>query len=59
METEKDTQCPNCAELWKRLDQLAEEKAKAQKWQGANMVVSIVLFILILANLILALIRNS
>ena len=29
MEPEKETQCPNCAELWKRLDEANEEKAKA------------------------------
>ena len=29
MELGKETQCPNCAELWKRLDEANEEKAKA------------------------------
>ena len=31
METEKETQCPNCAELWKRLDEANEEMAKLSR----------------------------
>jgi len=58
MEPERNTQCPNCAELWKRLDKLTEEKAQAQKKQGAQLVLSIILFVLILAGFIVSLLAN-
>ena len=58
METERDTQCPNCAELWKRIDKLTEEKAKAQKKEGAQLVLSIVLFVIILAGVIVRLLAG-
>ena len=44
---ENDSQCPNCAELWKRIDKLTEEKAKGKMMQGMQLVTSIVLLILI------------
>ncbi len=55
MEKEKESQCPNCAELWKRIDKLTEEKVQAQKKQGAQLVLSIVLFVLILAGFVVRL----
>ena len=55
MENEKDSQCPNCAELWKRIDKLTEEKAKAQKMQGVQLVVSILLFIIIFVGFVVRL----
>jgi hypothetical protein len=58
MEPERDTQCPNCAELWKRIDKLTDEKAKAQKTQVAQLVLSIVLFALILAGFIVSLLAR-
>ena len=57
MENDKESGCPNCAELWKRIDQLTEEKAKAKSKEGAQLVVSIVLFILILINFAFTLLR--
>lgn len=49
METEKETQCPNCAELWKRLDeaneekaQLGREKASAKTWLNFFIVLAII-----------------
>jgi|GEM_PF-5524416 hypothetical protein len=57
METEKESRCPNCAELWKRIDQLTEEKTKAKRKEGAQLVVSIILFIAILLNFFVQLIR--
>lgn len=50
MEKERESQCPNCAELWKRIDKLTEEKAREQKKQGAQLVLSIELFLVILAG---------
>ena len=58
MNPERDTQCPTCAELWKRLDKLTEEKAQAQKKQAAQLVLSLVLFVLILAGLIVRLLSR-
>jgi hypothetical protein len=58
MEPERDTKCPHCAELWKRLDKLTEEKAQAQKKQGAQLVLSILLFMLVLAGLIVSLLSR-
>lgn len=57
MEKENESRCPNCVELWKRIDELSEQKAKAQRWQGAQFVVSILLFVGILVNFGLLLIR--
>ena len=58
MEPERDTQCPNCAELWKRIDKLTDEKAKAQRAQGAQLALSIVLFVLIIAGFIVSLLAR-
>jgi hypothetical protein len=55
---EKESGCPNCAELWKRIDKLMEEKAKAKSKAGVQLVVSIVLFILILINFVVTLLRS-
>lgn len=55
MEKEKDSQCPNCAELWERIDKLAEEKSQAQKRQAALLVLNILLFALILAGFVVRL----
>jgi hypothetical protein len=50
MEKEKHDQCPNCTELWKRIDKLTEEKVKHQRMQGVQIVISSILFILIILN---------
>ena len=55
MEVERNTQCLNCAELWKRLDELTEEKVRTQKKQGAQLALSTILLGLLLVNMILAL----
>lgn len=58
MEPERDTRCPNCTELWKRLDKLTEEKIQAEKKQGAQLVLSIILFVVILAGFIVRLLAG-
>jgi hypothetical protein len=49
MEPEKNTQCTNCAELWKRLDeaneekaQLSRQKASAKTWLNIFIVLAII-----------------
>ena len=58
MENSKDSHCPNCAELWKRIDILTEEKSKAQKAQGVQHVFSILLFIIILVGFVVKLLTQ-
>ena len=58
MEKETETKCPNCAELWKRMDKLTEEKANAKSKESVQLVVSIVLFALILINFVVTLLRS-
>lgn len=49
MEPEKNTQCTNCTELWKRLDeaneekaQLSRQKASAKTWLNIFIVLAII-----------------
>lgn len=49
MEPIQNTQCPNCAELWKRFNQaneekakLIEEKARAKTWLNIFIVLAII-----------------
>jgi len=49
MESDKNIECPNCAELWKRLDeaneakaQLSREKASAKTWLNFFIVLAII-----------------
>ena len=49
MEPDQNTQCPNCAELWKRLDEanaekakLSREKARAMTWLNIFRVLAII-----------------
>lgn len=44
MEPDQNTQCPNCAELWKRLDEANEEKAKLSR-EKANAQTNLNIFI--------------
>ena len=57
MENERENQCANCAELWKRIDKLTEEKARGQKLQGAQLTVSIGLLILIVVSFMINLLK--
>ncbi len=57
MENERENQCANCAELWKRIDKLTEEKARGQKLQGAQLTASIVLLILIVLSFMINLLK--
>ena len=57
MENKRENQCANCAELWKRIDKLTEEKAQRQKLQGAQLTVSIGLLILIVVSFMINLLK--
>jgi len=57
MENKRENQCANCAELWKRIDKLTEEKARGQKLQGAQLTVSIGLLILIVVSFMINLLK--
>ncbi|MGB1875188.1 MAG: hypothetical protein ACPIGG_09325 [Akkermansiaceae bacterium] len=59
MEPGKETQCPNCAELWKRLDEANEakaeairEKARAMTWLNIFRVLAIISGIVAILRLI-------
>ena len=56
MDDHPTTGCPNCAELWKRLDQLTTEKARTERSQGISTALSIVLFLMLCAGLALKLV---
>ncbi len=57
MENERENQCANCAELWKRIDKLTEEKARGQKLQGAQLTLSVGLLILIVVSFMINLLK--
>ena len=57
MENERENQCANCAELWKRIDKLTEEKARGQRLQGAQLTVSIGLLLLIVVSFMINLVK--
>ena len=57
MENKRENQCASCAELWKRIDKLTEEKARGQKLQGAQLTVSIGLLILIVVSFMINLLK--
>lgn len=50
------TGCPTCAELWKRIDQLTEERVRAQRLQGVNTALSVVLFLMLCAGVAIKLV---
>ena len=56
MDDHPTTGCPNCAELWKRIDQLTEEKVRAQRQQGVNTALSVVLFLMLCAGVAIKLV---
>ena len=53
MDDRSTTGCPNCAELWKRIDQLTEEKVRTQRLQGINTALSVLLFLMPCAGLVI------
>lgn len=57
METEKETQCPNCAELWKRLDEANEEKAKLSREKARAMTWLNIFRVLAIISGIVAILR--
>ena len=57
METEKETQCPNCAELWKRLDEANEEKAKLSREKARAMTWLNIFRVLAIISGVIAILR--
>ena len=57
MELGKETQCPNCAELWKRLDEANEEKAKAIQEKARAMTWLNIFRVLAIISGIIAILR--
>lgn len=48
--------CPTCAELWKHIDQLTKERARAQGQQGVKTALSVLLFLMLCMELAIKLI---
>ena len=57
MELGKETQCPNCAELWKRLNEANEEKAKAIQEKARAMTWLNIFRVLAIISGIIAILR--
>ncbi len=50
------TECPNCAELWKRIDQLTEEQVRNGRRQGVNTALSVLLLLMLCVGLAIKLV---
>ena len=56
MDDRSTTECPNCAELWKRIDQLTGEKVRDRRRQGINTALSVLLFLMLCVGLAMRLV---
>jgi uncharacterized protein (UPF0335 family) len=57
MKNENKSACPNCSELWNRIDRLEQEKAKLQKNYIIGIVCTTIMATLAAVNLFVTLIK--